>query len=393
MTILFIIPSITNYFTFLEDIAAELESQGHKVILATSTEHISEIDCYDRPIHGELIEVEFPRGIEFSKHLKAAKRLRNIVSERSPNIIYVHFSAALFTTAIAKRSDWPITIGMMHGMAFPILKGWRKAIVGPAERWAARNMDMVMLLNQADKEKLGQFMDPELIYVTKSFGLGCDLEKFSQETISEETKTRFHRRLSAREEDFVFIFVGRQVNFKGFDKLIRAFLNLFEDHKNLKLILVGDRDNIHSTNLSKAETERMRRCPGIINVGWKENVHEYLTVADVNVFPSMREGMPVNLMESLAMGVPVIATDTRGCHDVVDHEVTGLLVEDNSVARIQSAMYELYTDRDKLRSFSGNALKQRSKFERKLFIQEQLAIFDHLEKGGSVEELTNGEMR
>ncbi len=75
-------------------------------------------------------------------------------------------------------------------------------------------------------------MDAKRIYVSKSFGLGCDLQKFNLENIPAETQLRFHRRLSVRPEDFVFIFVGRQVDFKGFDRLIRAFLKLYEDHKN-----------------------------------------------------------------------------------------------------------------------------------------------------------------
>ncbi|NNC84353.1 MAG: glycosyltransferase [Flavobacteriales bacterium] len=376
MKILFIIPSITNYYTFLEDIARELQERGNEVFLASSTKHISQIDCYDREVFGELVEVDFPRGFEWNKHLSSAKRLREIVNEIKPDLINVHFSAAMFTTAIAKEPSWPRTVAMIHGLAYPILKGWRKLAIGSAERWAAGKMDQIILLNESDRQVLSGHVDSSRIKVLESFGLGCDLEKFNLDVIPQEEQIRYHRRLGVRDGDFVFIFVGRQVDFKGFDKLIRAFLQLYEDHKNLKLILVGAKDRIHPTNLTPEEEEQMRRCPGIVNVGWKENVYHYLCVADVNVFPSEREGMPVNLMESLAMGVPVITTDSRGCNEVVEHGLNGLVMKANTVEEIRDNMDRLYQEPDLLNKLKQGALDNRHHFDRTRFIEEMLEIFE-----------------
>ena len=343
--------------------------------MASSTKHISEIDCYERDVHGKLIEIDFPRGFEWRKHLSSANELKKIVEDVNPDIINVHFSAAMFTTAIAKDESWPKTIAMIHGLAYPILKGWRKLAIGSAERWAASKMDKVILLNESDREELSGHVSSEKIEVLRSFGLGCDLEKFNAKRIPEEIHTKYHRRLGVREGDFVYIFVGRQVDFKGFDKLIRAFLLLYEDHKNLKLILVGAKDHIHPTNLTAEEENKMRRCPGIINVGWKENVYHYLCVADVNVFPSEREGMPVNLMESLAMGVPVITTDSRGCNEVVQHNTNGLVVSENSVEEIRKNMLEVYRDEELLERLKEGAINNRDQFDRSRFINEMIQIF------------------
>jgi hypothetical protein len=95
MKILFIIPSITNYYTFLEYVAGELLNEGNEVFIACSSVHISDIQCYDRPLNGTLVEMDFPRGFEWGKYIAAAKQLRNIVSELKPDIINVHFSAAM----------------------------------------------------------------------------------------------------------------------------------------------------------------------------------------------------------------------------------------------------------------------------------------------------------
>src|SRR5436190_23345297 len=109
----------------------------------------------------------------------------------------------------------------------------------------------------------------------------------------------------------------------------------------VKLLLVGERDPLHPTGLSALEERSVQENPDVVSVGWVSDVSKYLAVAQVNVFPSSREGMPVNLMESLAMGVPVITSDSRGCRDVVTHNVDGLIIGQPNPAAVGAAMQTL----------------------------------------------------
>ncbi|MEM7161087.1 MAG: glycosyltransferase [Bacteroidota bacterium] len=375
MKILFVIPSITNYFTFLEDVASKLNQQNDQVHLATSTKHISDISCYDRDIHGTLHEIEFPRGFEWTEHINASRKLNEIVEAIQPDLVNVHFSAAMFTAAIAKNKSWPTTISTIHGVSFVMEKGWRRIALGLAEGWAARKMDKVFVLTEDDRqalEKKSKNINTEVIW---SYGLGCDLNQFNANSVSDERKAELRQQYDIRDDHFVFIFVGRQVHFKGFDKLVRAFVELYSKNIKLKLILVGDKDNIHNTNLDKTEERIQNNCPGIVKVGWQENVHEYLSIAHVNVFPSVKEGMPVNLMESLAMGVPVITIDSRGCRNVVSHNSDGILIKKQDVEELKEQMNFLYENRQELQRMSDNALSERAKFDRKYFIKDQLEMY------------------
>ena len=103
----------------------------------------------------------------------------------------------------------------------------------------------------------------------------------------------------------------------------------------------------------------------IIRVGWKENVQDFLSISHVNVFPSEREGLPVNLMESLAMGVPVITSSSRGCREVVRHELDGVILEYNNLSELIQAMEMLIEDKERLEKFSSAALEGRDRFSRK----------------------------
>lgn len=378
MKILFVIPSITNYFTFLEDLVEQLIDSGHIVSLATSTRHISDIDCYKRDLRCQLFDIEFPRGFSPLKHFQAAQKLDKVVQLTRPDLVNVHFSAAVFTAALAKRKNWPTCIGTFHGLSFPIVEGWQKIVIGMAEKWSASRMDTSFVLTEDDREILEEFLNKGTVRTFRSYGLGCNLKYFDKTAITSERKGKLLHHLGINPGDFVFIFIGRQVHFKGFDKIVKAFMQLYKTNSNFKIILVGARDHIHSNNLTPTEEKEMKECPGIIPVGWQENVNEYLNIADVNVFPSIREGLPVNLMESLAMGVPVITINSRGCRDIVIDKIDGIVLDENSVEALSSAMLHLYNNREDLNRYARNALRARFRFDRKNFIEEQFEIYAEL---------------
>jgi len=378
LKILFVIPSITNYFTFLEDLVDKLIDSGHVVSLATSTRHISDINCYKRDLRCQLFNIEFPRGFSPLKHFQAAQKLNQVVQTTQPNLVNVHFSAAVFTAALAKRKNWPTCIGTFHGLSFPIVGGWQKIVIGLAEKWSASRMDTSFVLTEDDREILEKFLNNGTARTFRSYGLGCNLNTFDKSTIDESAARRLKEKLQIKENDFVFIFIGRQVHFKGFDKIVKAFMQLYNTNSNFKLMLVGARDHIHSNNLTPAEEKAMNECPGFIPVGWQENVNEYLNIADVNIFPSIREGLPVNLMESLAMGVPVITINSRGCRDIVIDKIDGIVLDENSVEALSSAMLNLYNNREELNRYARNALRARFRFDRKNFIEEQFEIYEEL---------------
>lgn len=378
MKLLFVIPSITNYFTFLEDLTHELIQRNHEVHLATSRKHIARIDAYRRGIECEVHHIDFPRALAPIKHISAGRQVNELVQEIKPDLINIHFSAALFTTMLGKKNNWPASTGTIHGLGSPLIKGWRKYAISQAERWSAEKVDEVFVLTEDDKEYLEDKAPNATVSVLNSYGMGCDLERFDANNVSKETKERIRSDNGVGEEDFVFIFIGRQTHFKGFDKVVLSFLKLKESHQNLKLLLIGEKDRIHPTSKQQRFEKALKEDPDIVRVGWKENVQDYLAISDLNVFPSEREGLPVNLMESLSMGVPVITIDSRGCREVVRHNIDGVVLAQNDVHHLTEAMEALLIDKKRLSDLASNALSGRNRFSRKHFIDDQLKIYDRL---------------
>jgi glycosyltransferase involved in cell wall biosynthesis len=124
-------------------------------------------------------------------------------------------------------------------------------------------------------------------------------------------------RLGIEPGHLVFIFAGRFVAFKGFDLTVRTFLQIAGTNPELRLLFVGAFDPLHPSGLTPAEDHAYKNCAQIIDAGYTDDVASYLAISDAMVFPSQPEGMPVCLMEALAMGVPVVTRASRGCRDVV----------------------------------------------------------------------------
>src|SRR5690606_27878211 len=140
----------------------------------------------------------------------------------------------------------------------------------------------------------------------ETLGLGCDLDVFNPENFSPEQKAALKAQLGISQDDFVFAYTGRFVDFKGYDKVIRSFLFLYQKYSQARLLLIGGNDPIHPTGLTEDEERQMKDCAGIIPIGFTKEVANYLAITDVFVFPSIKEGMPVCVIEALAMDVPVI---------------------------------------------------------------------------------------
>jgi phosphatidylinositol alpha-1,6-mannosyltransferase len=147
----------------------------------------------------------------------------------------------------------------------------------------------------------------------------------------------------------LLIFVGRLIEEKGAGDLLHAVAMLARSHPDLRALLVGD-------GQEREELLRLAESLGVIQrvtfTGWVDPsaVSAYLAAADVFVGPSKRssqgwqEAQGLTFVEAMLCGVPVIATDSGGISDIVQHEVTGLVVPQADPASIALAVERLLRD-------------------------------------------------
>jgi glycosyltransferase involved in cell wall biosynthesis len=150
-------------------------------------------------------------------------------------------------------------------------------------------------------------------------------------------------------ETFTFINSSRQDKNKNQSLILRAFARL--RHENpacpIKLFLVGD-GNTH-TKLKK-EVQKLGINELVEFIGYVKSAKEYLALSDVYVSSSHREGLPLSVLEAMASGLPVIATNVGGLRDIVQDN--GILVADDDEDGMFAAMKKL-RDNDELRRLMG----------------------------------------
>jgi len=298
-----------------------------------------------------------------------------------PDVIHIHFSSAIFATALSGLSRDAPVIGTVHGTNSPLTRGIFKWVLRAAEFFAFRQLDFLYVLNMSDIVYIRKWHLTKDVRTYKSMGLGCRLDVFNSEKYPRDVQEKKRSELGLGQDTFIFIFIGRRTQFKGFALTVRAYLGFAKSVPDSRLILVGEKDPLHATGLTTFEEKLLAESVNILDIGWCETVAEYLAISDVNVFPSEREGMPVNLMESLAMGIPVITIDSRGCNEVVRDGVDGIVLQGTRTLEhvapnaLCDAMMRLYENRNELKKMSQNAVARRNSFSREKWVEEQVAIY------------------
>lgn len=376
--IVFIITDFGSFENFISELSFVLVHKYYLDITVICSKK-KVIDFEDKFIYqNESIKFRFidiPRGFNIIKQLKASYRINKILNEIKPDLVHAHFTTGIFTTVLLKNVKVEIW-GTFHGLGFVVAKGLKKGALHLIENFCFTRLNRIIVLNSYDFENIpSQFL--KKTSKQESLGLGCNLDLFDRSNYSGQYINEFKKKYLA-ENAFILAFTGRFVNFKGFDIVARTFLQLAEKYPGkFKILLIGGRDSIHRTGLSNQEEELFFRHKDVINIGFSSAVNDYLVVADLFFFPSIKEGVPISITEALALGIPAVTFNSRGCNELIKDAHNGYLVsptKDNAhnVNEFLQRIIYLYENRSVLDTFSSIAILERNKLDRKHFINEHI---------------------
>jgi len=158
----------------------------------------------------------------------------------------------------------------------------------------------------------------------------------------------------ARDSTLV-VFIARLTHQKQPLALIEGFAKAFSANNRLHLLMVGEGDQ-------KDQALARIRAMGLDNcITWqpfRQDIPDILAAADMYILPSLWEGLPVGLLEAMAMGKPVIATRVDGTSEIIEHDQNGwLLSTENLVSGIATAILELGADQPKRERFKQAAIQ------------------------------------
>lgn len=164
-----------------------------------------------------------------------------------------------------------------------------------------------------------------------------------------------------------FLAAGRFNYQKGFDLLIESFSIFAKDNDVWKLVIVGEGEE---NNNIKSLIEKYELKNRISIQPFTDDIQEYFLNSSSLLLPSRWEGMPMIVLESLEMGVPIVSYDISAIHELVENNVEGFIVEKFNTKAFAHSM-KIIAERGDVRNKMGkNAMKKAVKFEIEAIIEE-----------------------
>lgn len=251
--------------------------------------------------------------------------LRKIVRDTGPDVVHLHASKAGLVGRLLLRGAVP-TVFQPHSWSFEALSG---RLVGAATAWERRASawnDRIICVSHSEREvgERAGVVGPYAVIPN-----GVDLETWSAVSNSEREAARNGLAVTGP----LVVCVGRLAPQKGQDVLLRAWRDLAPD-PTARLALVGD-------GPQRSELESLAPS-GVTFVGETDDVRRWIAAADLMVFPSRWEGMSLAVLEALASGRSIVATDVSGMREAMGD--VGALVPADDVAALASAISQRLSD-------------------------------------------------
>jgi glycosyltransferase involved in cell wall biosynthesis len=275
------------------------------------------------------------RGWNVRADLRAALQLWRILRRERPTVLHTHNpKPGLYGRVVGRLAGVPLVVNTVHGLYATTDDRWtRRAVVYALEAVASRFSDLELVQNAEDIETICRFRLASRRKV-RHLGNGVDLTRFRPDRLTAERRRAVRSDWGAGDGDVVIGTVGRLVAEKGYPELFEAARGLGEQ---VRLVVVGGTDDDKADALDRTLVERAA-ADGVVFLGHRNDVADLLGAFDVFVLASHREGQPRAAMEAAATGLPIVATDIRGCRQVVEPEVTGLLVPPRNPTALAEAI-------------------------------------------------------
>ena len=293
------------------------------------------------------------RELSFASDALAVRRIVQLIRRLRPTVLHTHTAKAgavgRVAALLAGSARPPVVVHTFHGH---VLRGYfsptRARTFQQIERVLARRSDALIAVSPEVRDDLVELgvAPAEKIVVVR---LGLDLDRRLSADPSARAAVRAE--LGIPDDGFLIGWLGRMTEIKRVDDLLDACARLRAKGVDAYLALVGDgplRDELKDKAEALGIADRTRF------VGFRESVGELYAAFDVVALTSANEGTPVTVIEALACGLPVVATDVGGVSDVVQDGRSGFLVPANDVAAVAARLEQLAGD-PKLCSVMGES--------------------------------------
>ena len=252
----------------------------------------------------------------------------------------------------------------------------RKLIYKLFNRFSERFVDRFMVVSDALEKAMIEKHKIEPQRVVKIYnGIEKDEYCIPDKEIACR-RSRFRKEFGLGDDVPVVVAIGRLVWQKGFEYFIEAVHDVLKEIPEAMFFIVGEgelKDEL------KVKSKILKLEEKIIFTGFRNDIKDVLTSVDIFVMPSLLEGLPIVLLEAMAMMKPIVATDIDGIKEVLDNGKTGLLIPPKNPRALTYAIIDLLCHRDKAYQMGIDARKVvEERFGVDIMVQKVEKVYEEL---------------
>lgn len=368
------LPTVNGVVRSVEAFRKALTQQGHNVFVFAQTDGDYEDDA---PFIFRYPSLTLPGEIDIPAVIPISPFVDRLLPALKPNVIHTHHPVLLGQAAAKKAEelDLPLVFTFHtqyreYTHYFPLPQDAIQEFLKDAvETWLKdfmRKCQHIIVPSESMKEILISDYGLQDRYTV--IPTGIDLEPY-QAVDGNELRARKNW-----QNDKVLISIGRLAPEKNWDTLLRAASIVYQEHPDLRLVLIGDGSDKEVLQNLAAELGIAERVTFTGELPFTE-VTLYLKAADIFGFASVTETQGLVTMEAMAAGLPVVAVDASGTRDIVDNGEQGFLVR-NDADDLAASIKRLLNSPEKMRRFSINALKKAKTFDVKYLAKKLTGVYE-----------------
>lgn len=270
------------------------------------------------PFADHQADIPFHKKLFSPRNILAIFRLRRLIKEEHFTCVSTHttLASAVVRAAVLlmPKRKRPKVYCVCHGYLFGEGDGLKKWLYLLPEKICAPVTDVLMVMNREDEAiaKKHRLSGGKLVFL---HGMGLDPSRFP--SISPDEREKGRRELGFGSEEFLFIYAAEFSGRKNQKELLRAFGKAVKENSRLRLLLAGTGATLEEC---KALAEELKLGDHVRFLGYVEGMSRLYPLCDAAVSSSKIEGLPFNIMEAMASGLPVIASRVKGHTDLLGED-------------------------------------------------------------------------
>ncbi|MGG4393764.1 glycosyltransferase family 4 protein [Paenibacillus thiaminolyticus] len=348
--------------------------------------HIAAKGELELPYADRKFDIPFERSPFRWRNREAYRQVKRLIEQQGYQIVHCHTPVGGVLARLASRRARRQGTQVMytaHGFHFcrgaPLIN-W--LLYYPVEKLLARSTDCLITINQEDYRLAvrRRFKAKRIEHV---HGVGVSGERFYPALL--EDKASLRERMSFDWNDILLFYAAEFNRNKNHQLLIHALARIRDRAPQVRLLLAGEGALLEAC---KSVSVKLGVDRHVHFLGYRNDIPNLLHMSDIAVSGSLREGLPVQMMEAMACGLPVIATRNRGHLELVCDGRNGYIVPPQAAEQLAERIATLAASPDLRESMGRESLQMFRKYEQKAVLHELGLIYE-----SHMHNLTEGEDR